>query len=67
MDIKLIQEKAYKLMGSRKAHIEREKGGIYFHGQRCANIAIKLRKQILPNATFMTAQKELNHTQNMEL
>ncbi len=49
MDLELLQQKAFELMGARKAHIEREIGGIYYHGQRCANVAVRLREHILPN------------------
>ncbi|MCB2286609.1 HD domain-containing protein [Clostridium algidicarnis] len=47
MDIKVIEEIAYKMMVNRKAHIEREKGFIYYHGLRVSKISLKLRKIIL--------------------
>lgn len=49
MDMVTIQELAFKHLANRKAHNEREKGFIYYHGQRVANIAIELRKLILPD------------------
>ena len=49
MNLDIIRQKAYELMGTRKAHIEREAGGIYYHGQRTANVAIALRKHIIPD------------------
>ncbi len=48
MDLAKIRELAFKHMSNRKAHNEREKGFIYYHGQRVANIALELRKMILP-------------------
>ena len=49
MNLQAIKEKAYELMGNRKAHIEREVGGIYYHGERTGKIAITIREYILPN------------------
>ena len=40
---------AFQLMGTRKAHLEREKGGIYYHGERVAKTVVALRKIILPD------------------
>lgn len=48
MDLAEIKELAFKHLGNRKAHSERERGFIYYHGQRVANIALELRKMILP-------------------
>ncbi len=48
MDLKHINEIAANLMASRKAHPEREKGGIYHHGQRTAKLSIELREKIFP-------------------
>jgi uncharacterized protein len=48
LDLQKLRELAFKHMGNRKAHREREKGFIYYHGQRVANIALTLRKLILP-------------------
>lgn len=48
MDIKLLQEIAYKKMGKIKAHIERERGHIYYHGLRTAKLALNIRKRLLP-------------------
>jgi len=49
MDLKKLNELAYKHLGDRKAHYEREKGFIYYHGQRVAKIAISLREILLPH------------------
>lgn len=49
MDLVKIRELAYQHLANRKAHNEREKGFIYYHGQRVANIAIELRKLVLPD------------------
>lgn len=48
MDINALQELAQKMMENRKAHLEREKGFIYYHGLRVSKVAINLRKMILP-------------------
>jgi uncharacterized protein len=48
MDTNILQEVAYKLMGNRKAHLEREKGFIYYHGLRVSKLSLKLREVILP-------------------
>lgn len=51
MDHQRIDEIAQQLMLKRKAHLLREVGGIYYHGQRTAKIAMHLRQQILPDDT----------------
>jgi len=48
MDLPALQALAGQLLKPRKAHIDREKGGIYYHGQRVANTALLLRRAILP-------------------
>ena len=53
MNLDKIQKRAFELMGSRKAHLEREVGGIYYHGQRTANVAVTLRKQLIPDDDSM--------------
>lgn len=47
MDIKVLEEIAYKMMANRKAHIEREKGFIYYHGLRVSKVALRLREKVL--------------------
>lgn len=47
MDINALKGIANKLMSNRKAHIEREKGFIYYHGERVAKLSLKLRERIL--------------------
>ncbi len=49
MNLQKIKEIAKHLMVERKAQLEREKGGIYYHGERVANLALALRKEILPD------------------
>ena len=51
MDLIEIKEIAKHIMAERKAHLEREKGGVFYHGERVANLIIELRKEILPNDT----------------
>ncbi len=48
MNLEIIRELAFKHLGDRKAHHHREKGFIYYHGQRVANLAVQLRKMLLP-------------------
>ena len=49
MNLTAMQALAEQLLKRRKAHIDREKGGIYYHGQRVANTARLLRHAILPD------------------
>jgi len=51
VDLEQMQKLAYKYLGQRKAHLTRETGFIYYHGQRVAKIAIQLRQLVLPNCT----------------
>jgi len=44
-----IDEQAAKLMKTRKAHKERERGFVYYHGKRVANSAMELRRLIFPD------------------
>ena len=44
MDINVLKEIAYKLLANRKAHLEREKGFIYYHGLSSVKLSLKLRK-----------------------
>ncbi|MDF2593044.1 MAG: hypothetical protein K0S75_2510 [Clostridia bacterium] len=48
MDLRLIKQRAFENLGSRKAHHHRETGFIYYHGARVANLVINLRKLVLP-------------------
>lgn len=48
MNLENMKELAFKYLGERKAHHNREKGFIYYHGQRTAKIAVKLREHLLP-------------------
>ncbi|WP_425448841.1 HD domain-containing protein [Dethiothermospora halolimnae] len=47
MDINVLKEVARELMINRKAHIGREKGFIYYHGERVGKLSLKLREHIL--------------------
>ena len=49
MDKDKIKGLAFKTMANRKAQLYREKGFIYYHCERTANLAINLRKKIIPN------------------
>jgi uncharacterized protein len=49
MDLEVLQALAFKHLGNRKAHPERERGFIYYHGQRVAKLAVTLRKLIIPD------------------
>lgn len=49
MDLYKIKRLAFDLMRNLKAHIDREKGGVLYHGERTANIALQLRKVLLPD------------------
>jgi len=48
MNLSALQALAEQLLKPRKAHIDREKGGIYYHGQRVAKTVLLLRRGILP-------------------
>lgn len=48
MDLAAIKELAWQSMGERITHPQREKGFIYYHGQRVAAIALQLRELICP-------------------
>lgn len=48
MDLDLIKEQAWQAMGKRHSHPDRELGYAFYHGQRVAKIALKLRELILP-------------------
>jgi len=51
MDLPAMQALAERMLKQRKAHIDREKGGIYYHGQRVANTALLLRRAVAPEDT----------------
>lgn len=48
MDLEAIKKLAFDLMGNRNSHSWKEKGNKYYHGERVAVLALKLRKVILP-------------------
>ena len=49
MNIKTIKELAYQYQINRKPHDDRERGYIYYHGERVARFSIELRKKLFPN------------------
>lgn len=49
MNIEIIKNLAYELMKDRKAQPDREKGYIYYHGERVSKLAIGLRKRLFPD------------------
>ncbi len=51
MNLEKIKELAYKHMADRKAHKEREKGFIFYHGVRTGKLAVSLREAIIPGNT----------------
>ncbi|GIP36903.1 hypothetical protein J31TS4_01830 [Paenibacillus sp. J31TS4] len=44
-----LKEMAYHAMGKRKAHIDRERGFIYYHCGRTAKLALTLRESLFPD------------------
>ncbi|MDF2985115.1 MAG: hypothetical protein K0R50_625 [Eubacterium sp.] len=48
MNMEAIRELACKHLADRKAHREREKGFIFYHGERVGKIAVALREILLP-------------------
>lgn len=47
-DMTVIKQLAFDLLGNRNSHHWKEKGNKYYHGERVANLALSLRKIILP-------------------
>ena len=48
MDFERYDQLAQKLMKKRKSHVERELGSVYYHGRRVSQLALELRRRILP-------------------
>lgn len=46
MDFDALNKLAFKYMGKKKSHQEREIGAAYYHGKRVANGVIELRKKL---------------------
>ena len=46
MDFEALDQLAARLMAKRKPHVQRERGSIYYHGQRVAKGVIQLRKMV---------------------
>lgn len=53
MDLQRLNEIAFRQMGKRKSHYEREVGAAYFHGQRTGKGAVALRKRLFPEDNSM--------------
>lgn len=48
MDLSAIYDKAFRLFGTKSSHPWKEKGNKFHHGQRTANLALTIRKLVLP-------------------
>ena len=48
MNLENIRELAFQHMADRKAHKEREKGFIFYHGERTGKLAVSLREALIP-------------------
>ena len=46
MDFEALDDLAARLMAKRKPHVQRERGSVYYHGQRVAKGVIQLRKMV---------------------
>lgn len=53
MDFQKLDGIAFRLMGKRKSHLEREVGAAYFHGKRTGRGAVELRKRLFPEDDSM--------------
>lgn len=49
MDMPLIKNVAFEIMGNRSSHVYKERGNKYYHGERVGTLALKLRSIILPD------------------
>ena len=49
MDMQAIKKIAFEAMGNKSSHEFKEKGNKFYHGERVAVLALKLRKIILPD------------------
>ena len=50
MDMNAIKEAACVLMGVKSSHPFKEPGNKYYHGERVAALALRLRRRIIPDA-----------------
>lgn len=48
MDREQVERIAYQAMSRRKAHLHREKGFVYRHGKRVAELSLNLRRRLFP-------------------
>lgn len=53
MDFQKLDRIAFRLMGKRKSHLEREVGAAYFHGKRTGKSALLLRQKLVPEDSSM--------------
>ncbi len=51
MNLEKIKELAFRHLADRKAHKDREKGFIFYHGERTGKLAVSLRKVLIPENT----------------
>lgn len=49
LNLEKIHEIAFRTMGKRKSHLNRERGFIYYHCERVAKISIHLEKELFPD------------------
>ena len=49
MNLDTIKKIAFDVLGEKKSHSWKDKGNKYYHGERTANLAIKLRQHIIPD------------------
>lgn len=52
MNFEELDKLAFKYMGKKKSHKEREMGAAYFHGKRTANGVIELRKRLFDDGSM---------------
>ena len=48
MDMISIKKQAFELLGNKNSHHWKEKGNKYYHGERVAELVLKLRRLVLP-------------------
>lgn len=48
MDREQVEQIAHQAMSRRKAHLHREKGFVYRHGKRVAELSLNLRRRLFP-------------------
>lgn len=53
MDFEKLEKLAWKYMGKKKSHLEREIGAAFYHCKRVSNSVLELRKSLFPDDTSM--------------